>query len=97
MQPHPECAVGTTSFPTRTIKYSATVYAVWVLVCAGWAEVSSWPGLGEGVYLVGTGSSGVAETFMTLSAGYFTAMMIGGLGMRVPKDGWQPQGYVPPR
>ncbi len=62
------------------------------------SEVSLWPGLSEGVYLVGTGSSGVAETFMTLSAGYFAAMMVGGLGMRVPREGWLPQGYVlPPR
>ncbi len=71
--------------------------SVFVSVSVCVSDLVSWPGLLEGVYVVGTGSSGVAETFATLSLGYFTAMMIGGLGMRVPREGWVPAGYTPPK
>jgi hypothetical protein len=50
-------------------------------------------GLQEGVYVVGTGSSGVAQAFFALSAGYTFTMLVGAMGMRVPKDGWQPLGW----
>ncbi|MDP2247350.1 MAG: OFA family MFS transporter [Nitrosomonadales bacterium] len=41
-------------------------------------------------------SVGVWETFATMGAVYFVAMMIGALGYRVPPSGWKPEGWVPP-
>jgi MFS family permease len=40
-----------------------------------------------GVYLVGTGSVGVSQTFLTLGAIYFLVMTIAALSYRVPADG----------
>lgn len=50
----------------------------------------------EGVYLVGTGSVGVAETFFTLAAIYLVVMLGAAFLYRVPPPGWQPAGWVPP-
>jgi len=50
----------------------------------------------EGVYVVGTGSVGVAQTFFTLGALYFVVMTIAAFSYRVPPDGWQPAGWTPP-
>ena len=50
----------------------------------------------EGAYLVGTGSTGVAQTFVTLGIIYFVVMMIAALAYRVPAEGWQPEGWTPP-
>lgn len=51
----------------------------------------------EGVYLVGTGSVGVAETFFTLGVVYFVIMMCAAFSYRVPAVGWQPEGWKPPK
>ncbi len=51
----------------------------------------------EGVYLVGTGTVGVAEAFFSLGAIYFVIMLIAAFGYRVPRDGWKPEGYEPPK
>eukprot|EP00945_MAST-04E_sp_MAST-4E-sp1_P003096 g3096.t1 len=67
------------------------------VVVATAADVAKLPGeLVEGVYIVGTGSTGVAETFVTLAALHFAAMMAGALMQRVPQSGWRPDGYSPP-
>ena len=50
----------------------------------------------EGVYLVGTGTVGVAQAFFTLGAIYFVIMMCAAFGYRVPPDGWKPKGWEPP-
>ena len=50
----------------------------------------------EGVYVVGTGSVGAAETFFTLGAIYFVVMMIAAFAYRVPRPGWKPAGWEPP-
>ena len=50
----------------------------------------------EGVYLVGTGSVGVAQAFVVLGLIYFTVMMIAAFSYRLPPPGWQPAGWVPP-
>ncbi len=50
----------------------------------------------EGVYLVGTGSVGVAETFFTMGVIYFVVMMIAAFSYRLPAQGWQPAGWTPP-
>lgn len=39
---------------------------------------------------------GVAETFLCLGIGYFIVMMIGAFLVRVPPEGWHPEGWVPP-
>jgi MFS family permease len=43
-----------------------------------------------------TTSVGVWETFVTMGAIYFTAMMLGAFGYRVPQEGWRPAGWTPP-
>lgn len=50
----------------------------------------------EGVYLVGTGTVGAAQTFFTLGAIYFCVMIIAAFAYRVPAPGWKPQGYEAP-
>ena len=50
----------------------------------------------EGVYAVGTGSAGVAQTFFTLGAIYFVVMLIAAFSYRVPREGWTPAGWTPP-
>jgi MFS family permease len=50
----------------------------------------------EGVYIVGTGTVGVAQAFFTLGAIYFVIMMIAAFGYRVPHEGWKPKGWQPP-
>ncbi len=50
----------------------------------------------EGVYLVGTGSVGVAQTFFTIGAIYLVVMLCAAFGYRVPREGWKPEGWVPP-
>ena len=49
-----------------------------------------------GIYLVGSGSVGVSETFFTLGAIYFVVMTIASLSYRVPAEGWAPKGWTPP-
>ena len=50
----------------------------------------------EGVYVVGTGTVGVAQAFFSLGAIYFVIMMIAAFSYRVPAEGWQPEGWQPP-
>ncbi len=38
---------------------------------------------------------GVVQTFMVLGALYFVAMLFGVFTIRVPAEGWKPDGYVP--
>jgi MFS family permease len=42
-------------------------------------------------------SVGVWQTFVVLGAIYFTAMMAGAFGYRLPPPGWVPAGWTPPR
>lgn len=39
---------------------------------------------------------GVAETFLVLGVVYFIFMMIGATIVRVPREGWLPEGWTPP-
>jgi MFS family permease len=50
----------------------------------------------QGVYVVGTGSVGAAQTFLTLGLVYFLVMMIAAFSYRVPAEGWAPSGWTPP-
>jgi MFS family permease len=50
----------------------------------------------EGVYVVGTGSAGVAQTFFTIGLIYFVVMMVAAFSYRLPAPGWKPAGWTPP-
>lgn len=50
----------------------------------------------EGVYAVGTGSIGAAQTFGVLGLLYFGVMLLAAFAYRIPPAGWQPQGWTPP-
>ena len=50
----------------------------------------------EGVYVVGTGSTGVEQTFIVLGLLYFVVMLIAAFSYRIPADDWQPEGWVAP-
>jgi MFS family permease len=49
-----------------------------------------------GVYVVGTGRVGVAETFFTLGLGYFVVMVCAAFSYRLPASNWKPAGWSPP-
>ena len=66
-----------------------------VLVGANEVEKMIVPGE-PGFYLVGTGSSGLAETFFTLGVIYFVIMSIAAFSYRIPAEGWKPEGWEPP-
>lgn len=46
-----------------------------------------------GVYVVGTGDTGAASTFVTLGVVYFIVMMIASFMYRVPAEDWKPEGW----
>lgn len=49
-----------------------------------------------GVYVAGTGSVGVAETFVVLGVGYFLVMVLAAFSYRLPAADWRPDGWSPP-
>jgi MFS family permease len=49
-----------------------------------------------GVYEVGTGKVGVANTFLVLGVVYFIVMIIAAFSYRLPAEGWMPGGWIPP-
>jgi Major Facilitator Superfamily len=48
-----------------------------------------------GVYVVGTGSTGVAETFVVPGTCYFLVMIIAAFSYRIPADNWRPANWTP--
>lgn len=50
----------------------------------------------EGVYVTGTGSVGVAQTFVALGLIYFVVMIAAAFSYRIPAQDWQPAGWTPP-
>lgn len=67
------------------------------VVIATAAQAANLPGGGQaGVYVVGTGDTGAASTFLTLGIIYFVVMMIAAFSYRVPAAGWRPAGWTPP-
>ncbi len=50
----------------------------------------------EGVYVAGTGTVGVAQTFFVIGLIYFLVMMISAFSYRIPAPGWKPEGWTPP-
>ena len=49
----------------------------------------------RGVYVVGTGSAGAAQTFVTLGVVHFLIMAAAALSYRIPAAGWRPAGWAP--
>ena len=49
----------------------------------------------EGVYTVGSGTAGVAQTFVALGIVYFVIMVIAAFSYRVPPKDWKPEGWQP--
>ncbi len=49
----------------------------------------------EGVYIVGSGSTGAASVFLTLGIVYFVVMVIAAFSFRVPPADWKPAGWNP--
>jgi len=49
-----------------------------------------------GVYLVGTGTTGVAQTFTALGMGYALVMLLAAATYRIPAPNWRPRGWIPP-
>ena len=63
------------------------------VVVATAAELAKLPGgLAEGVYVVGTGDTGVASAMYTLAATYYCTIMVGAAAVRVPRADWWPAG-----
>ncbi|GAB3126994.1 OFA family MFS transporter [Novispirillum itersonii] len=67
-----------------------------VVVTAKEAAKLTVPGQ-EGVYVVGTGSTGAAATFFTLGILYLIVMVAAAFSYRVPREGWLPKGWTPPK
>jgi len=53
-------------------------------------------GVRPGVYVVGTGSTGIVETFAVLGIAYALVMLAAAFACRIPADGWKPAGWEPP-
>ena len=67
------------------------------VVVIGAAEVRDMTVPGpEGVYLVNTGASGVAETFLVIGLIYLVVMLIAAFSYRIPSEGWRPSGWKEP-
>ena len=67
------------------------------VVVIGAAEVRDMTVPGpEGVYLVDTGASGVAETFLVIGLIYLVVMLIAAFSYRIPAEGWKPSGWKEP-
>ncbi len=50
----------------------------------------------EGVYLVNTGASGVAETFFLLGLIYLLIILFAAFSYRLPAEGWKPEAWIEP-
>jgi MFS family permease len=67
------------------------------VVVVGETEVSQMLVKGPaGAYIVGTGRTGIAETFFTLGILYFIIMIVAAFSYRLPAPGWRPANWSPP-
>ena len=66
-----------------------------VIVGATEARDMTLPG-SEGVYVVGSGATGVAEAFILIGLIYLAVMLIAAFSYRLPPQGWQPDGWQAP-
>ena len=47
-------------------------------------------------FFKGAGDTGVGKTFLVMGTIYFIFMMFGVFTVRVPREGWKPEGWIPP-
>jgi MFS family permease len=67
------------------------------VVEAGAAEIAKLPyNIQEGLYVVGTGSTGAAESLAVLGGLYMTVMAASALAFKTPHPTYVPEGYTPP-
>lgn len=66
-----------------------------VIVGATEARDMTLPGP-EGVYIVDSGATGVAEAFILIGLIYLAVMLIAAFSYRLPPQGWQPDGWQAP-
>lgn len=57
-------------------------------------DLDIWQDLCEGVYIVGTGDTGTAMTFLTLGSLYTLVMTVSSFQYRIPQEGWSPEGWI---
>lgn len=76
------------------IRYATVDGVLREVVVATLSDVSS-SGLDAGAYLVGSGSTGVAETFACLGVGYAAVIATCAVCFRVPAANWSPRGWTP--
>ena len=91
-------AIGDVELVTQAGRRFAEVAGVLQeVVVAGAAEVRdmTMPGP-EGVYLVNSGSSGVAETFFIIGLIYLVVMLLAAFSYRLPAEDWKPEGWQEP-
>eukprot|EP01043_Picozoa_sp_COSAG02_P088185 COSAG02_NODE_25339_length_661_cov_1.281139_1_plen_200_part_10 len=67
------------------------------VVVATSADVAAGSALEAGVYVVGTGDTGVAATFVTVGLLYGSIMAAAASQHRVAPEGYLPPGYTPPQ
>ena len=66
------------------------------VVIASSSDLVNFAGAQEGVYVVGSGDSGVVGCFLSLAVLHLGTMSIGAMIQKVPKKGWTPEGWTPP-
>ena len=78
-------------------RYSDVAGTLQEVVTVGAAEARGMtlPGP-EGVYVVNSGSTGVAETFVVIGVIYLVVMLAAAFSYRLPAPGWKPAGLVEP-
>ena len=77
-------------------RFAETAQGQIEIIVATATQAAAIPGGGDaGVYVVGTGSTGAAATFLTLGIGYFCVMIVAAFQYRVPAEGWKPEGWKP--
>ena len=78
-------------------RFAETANGLREVVVVGANDVASMlvPGA-EGVYVVGTGQSGAAQTFFTLGLIYLVVMLVAAFSYRIPAANWTPDGWTPP-
>ncbi len=75
-------------------RYAETANGLVEVVVANASQAAAVGGE-AGVYVVGTGNTGAAATFLTLGIVYFCIMVIAAFQYRVPRAGWKPKGWEP--
>jgi MFS family permease len=66
-----------------------------VIVASGGDVSAFWEKADAGVYVVGTGDTGAAMTFLVLGLLYLVVMLVAAFAYRVPAEDWKPEGWSP--